>query len=160
MIEISAIIPWSFEDRRSAGPVIRELHVASPNRRRLADFYARVFGLYAAGGYGGRGEDAPVVLPATDRSDLIVHELSGGRAGPKLMDRWAFVVADLDRVREAVWDFGISAARDSGDPDHIYRRSDGRSLYVRDPDGHEIELVEIWTQAERLKARTAQAYAA
>lgn len=162
MIEISAIIPWSLEERPTyAAPVIRELHVVSPNPRRLADFYARVFGFYAVGGYG-RDRGVPIVLPATERSDLIVHE--GARARPGLLDRWAFVIANLDQVREAVWDLGISAARDSGNPDHIYRWTHGRSLYVRDPDGHEIELVEIWTQAQRQSqlqaSRAAQAYAA
>jgi hypothetical protein len=158
MIEISAIIPWSLEERPTyAAPVIRELHVVSPNPRRLAGFYARAFGFYAVGGYG-RDGGAPIVLPATQWSDLIVHE--GARARPGLLDRWAFVVADLDQVREAIWELGISAARDSGDPDHIFRRSHGRSLYVRDPDSHEIELVEIWTQAQRRASREAQACAA
>jgi hypothetical protein len=159
MIEISAIIPWSLEERSTyAAPVLRELHVASPNRRRLVGFYWRVFGFHAVGGRDGA---RPVVLPATARSDFVVHERAGvQRRMPGMLDRWAFVVADLDQVREAAWDLGIAAVRDSGEPDHIFRWRHGRSLYVRDPDGHEIELLEIWNLARREARRPSQARAA
>jgi hypothetical protein len=51
-------------------------------------------------------------------------------------------VDDLDRVRAAIWDLGVKVAGDNGEPDHIRRWVNGRSLVVRDPDGNTIELVE------------------
>jgi hypothetical protein len=60
-----------------------------------------------------------------------------------LLRRWAFVVENLDEVRARVWDLGVRVARDSGAPDHIYRRLAGASLYVHDRDCNEIELVEL-----------------
>ena len=48
----------------------------------------------------------------------------------------------IDDVRGRLWDLGVKVARDSGAPDHIYRRPSGSSVYIRDRDGNEIELVE------------------
>jgi hypothetical protein len=89
------------------------------------------------------------VMRATARVDLVLHERRDGVDEPAR--RWGFVVADLDRAREAVWDLGVQIARDSGAPDHIYWWSNRRSLYIRDRDANDIELVEVWSYARRLQ---------
>jgi catechol-2,3-dioxygenase len=61
-------------------------------------------------------------------------------------------LSDLDAVRAQVWTLGVKVAHDSGEPDHIFRRRGGASLYVHDPDGNEIELVEH-RHAERAPLR-------
>ena len=80
---------------------------------------------------------------------LVIHDAgSAVRQRAQLERRWGFAVKDLDAVRQLVWELGVSVARDSGAADHIHRWANGRSLYVRAPDGVEIELVEIFGDAE------------
>src|SRR5690606_26019168 len=104
-------------------------------------FYARVFGLLPAPGAWG---ESLVVIPVTPDVRLVIHDAQAAvRRKARCVKRWGFVVGDLDRVRELVWELGVKVARDSGAPDHIYRWPSSRSLYVQAPDGHEIQLVEI-----------------
>jgi catechol 2,3-dioxygenase-like lactoylglutathione lyase family enzyme len=147
MIEVNEIIAWSGAGRSEHAECggILELHMTVRNLRRSVDFYRRVFGFRVSGALSDRNS---AVVTATARADLVIHEQSDATcAETPALRRWAFVVTDLDNVRQAVWELGVNVARDSGDPDHIYRWANGRSLYVRDPDDNEIELVEIWSYA-------------
>jgi hypothetical protein len=82
-------------------------------------------------------------MTATAAAKLEIHEMTGSSVPiPNTLQRWGFVVTDLDWTRQAVWDLGIDIANESGEPDQIYRRQNGRSLYIRDPDSNVIELVE------------------
>jgi lactoylglutathione lyase len=116
--------------------------IAARDLERSIDFYSRVFGFRVAG----RKRSLPrrsVMLAAPGEALIAIQELGDGPDRPvPLHGRWGFVVDDLDRAREAIWDLGVKVADDNGAPDHIRRWSNGRSLRVRDPDGNEIELVE------------------
>lgn len=141
MIEIDDVIPWSAPGRSACAELAGcQIHIPARDLERAVTFYLLVFGLRPVHGRAGCG----TVIPATARVDLVVHELPhSGLQSAFFTRRWGFVVKDLDRVRQDVWELGVTVARDSGAPDHIYRWRNGRSLYVRAHDGNEIELVEI-----------------
>lgn len=147
MIEVQAVIPWSAAERPAYEELaIREIHVATRDPRRAVRFYERVFGFRLLG----PADANPVVLQATARTDIVLHDVRDpGVEHRGFLDAFGFVVPNLDRARQQAWDLGVEIARDSGAPDQIYRWSNGRSLYVRTPDGNEIELAELWHTAER-----------
>jgi catechol 2,3-dioxygenase-like lactoylglutathione lyase family enzyme len=142
MIEIDGITAWSPTERARYAPLAsREINVAARSLRRAVHFYSRVFGLRPTGDHGDSG---PAVLRVALADELVIHEVAESvLLGGSFVRSWGFVVADLDRARQIVWELGVQIARDSGTPDSIYRWSNGRSLYVWAPDGNQIELVEI-----------------
>ena len=74
---------------------------------------------------------------------MAIHERWGGVSRSiATTRRWSFVTADLDEARETIWDLGVALAEGDVEPRPHSRWRRGRSLLVRDPDGHEIELVE------------------
>jgi catechol 2,3-dioxygenase-like lactoylglutathione lyase family enzyme len=141
VISINQIIAWSADDGTDCVDLgAGQINASVRNLRRSIEFYGRVFGFSTAAIHGARGV---AVMKATARAELVLRERRDGLPGPvRSLRRWGFVVTNLDRVRQAVWEFGVHVARDSGEPDHIFRWSNRRSLYVHDPDGNEIELVE------------------
>lgn len=147
MIDVERVLSWSpFERTAFDELAASEIHVAATDLSRAVRFYSRVFGLEAvrtsAGG-------TVVVMRVSPDKELVLHDAgSAVRQRVQHQRRWAFAVRDLDAVRQLVWELGVPVARDSGAADHIYRWANGRSLYVRAPDGVEIELVEIFSDAE------------
>jgi catechol 2,3-dioxygenase-like lactoylglutathione lyase family enzyme len=110
---------------------------------KSVEFYRRVFGFRTPptrrGASAAASVTGPVPVAAHERAELWLQPRGERPVQPR---RWTFTVTNLDDVREKVWELGVKIARDSGDPDHIFRRRGGGSLYVHDPDGNEIELVE------------------
>lgn len=157
MIEVEQVVAWSATER-SAEPkcATGEVHIVARDSARAIRFYTRVFGLRPVRG---ASDERLVVIPVTPDTKLVIHEAHTPiRFRARCARRWGFVVADLDVVRAQVWELGVKVARDSGAPDHIYRWSSSRSLYVKTPDGHEIELVELNSEArESFSGRTAEA---
>lgn len=142
VIRVEGTAAWSPPAERVVYEALddRDIHVAARNVERSLDFYARVFGLHPEG----RGR-APFALRVGSRATLLIHEAPPVVWPPSRFVRaWGFVVYDLDRARQTVWDLGVGIARASGAPDQIFRWANGRSLYVVAPDGNEIELVEYW----------------
>ena len=146
VIPMNAIADWSGvhvpdTPRRH----LERLVVPVSDLARSVEFYRRVFGFRrpsALAGVGAgelllaaRGGAEIWLRPRCEAPDEAARSRRRGR-------RWAFVVTNLEEVREIVWDLGVKVARDSGEPDHIFRGRSGASLYVHDPDGNEIELVE------------------
>lgn len=142
MIEVEGVVPWSTTERTSyPQPMAGEIGIVTSDLARALRFYWRVFGLRPARG---RSSEKHAIMPVTAHSKLMIHEVKAPMRGmARCTWRWGFVVTDLDRVRQQVWELGVRVSRDSGAPDHIYHWSNGRSLYVYAADGHEIELVEI-----------------
>jgi catechol 2,3-dioxygenase-like lactoylglutathione lyase family enzyme len=146
MIMVNAITSWC--DVTASEPfdrrVLQQLNVPVRNLRRSIDFYARVFGFHLrAIEYDNLRHILAIMSSTALAADLLLHERCD--SGSPQLRRWAFTVMNLDRVRERVWDLGVSVARTSGEPDQIYRWSAGRSLYINDPDANEIELFEVCT---------------
>jgi catechol 2,3-dioxygenase-like lactoylglutathione lyase family enzyme len=106
---------------------------------RSIDFYTQVFGFRLA--ERAASPCASALLTGSGNARLTLHEHCD-KMVPLTHRHWGFVVRDLEDVREAVWDLGVKVARESGEPDQIHRRPGGHSLYIQDPDGNEIELIE------------------
>ncbi len=141
MIKVDGIVAWSTPATSDRVPLDGDLpHVSVRDLPRSLRFYSRVFGFQAERVSGSL--DTAMLATAT-RVRLMLHQGDTPRGSRPPLQHWGFVVSDLDRARELAWDLGVKAARDSGDPDHIYRWSDRRALYVHDPDENEIELVEL-----------------
>ncbi|HEX6994684.1 MAG TPA: VOC family protein [Gammaproteobacteria bacterium] len=156
MIVVENVIAWSGVER-SADPrrLSGDIDIVANDLCRAVRFYSRVFGLLP--GPRSWGESL-VVIPVTGDARLVIHDAQATlRRRARCTRRWGFVVSDLDHVRGLVWELGVKVARDSGAPDHVYRWSNGRSLYVQAPDGHEIELVEMPSAAVEALPRRAAA---
>ena len=141
MIIVERIVSWS-DDDGAARSDIRQLCVPVGDCRRSAEFYRRVFGLWPRPAVSGASPPELIVA----KGGLRVHlRRAHCPALPAWLrtSRWGFVVSDLDTTREQAWELGVRIARDSGALDHIYRRPSADSLYVHDPAGNEIELVEL-----------------
>ena len=144
MIRVSQLIDRSTASScgRSAVRSLDTAMLAARDLPRSVRFYTRVFG-FRVEEQASRGDPARARLAGPGTLRLVLHREDAGLArSAAASSRLCFRVADLDAVREALWDAGIAVARDSGDPDQIFRRANGRALYIRDPHGNEIELVE------------------
>lgn len=116
---------------------------------RSIAFYARVFGFRVV--EDGRHERRPyVIMTATGHAYLALHEdsdLSDEHTADATRQspwHWSFVVGDIESARASLWNLGVAVSVDSGEPDQVHRWKRSCSLYVDDPDGHRIELVEVW----------------
>jgi len=148
-ILVDAVAEWSGRHggdtppRRDVGPLV----VPVGDLGKSVEFYRRVFGFRPRSTWRGPsfGPLTPgsLRLAARGRAELWLRPRCTAPDEAAQNRRWAFVVTNLEEVREKVWDLGVKVARDSGEPDHIFRRGGRASLYVRDPDGNEIELVEM-----------------
>lgn len=114
--------------------------VAAGDLQRSIEFYKRVFGFRVERDTR-RNSRVSARLAGPNDVRLVVRAIDAVRP-PAALPRLQFVVGDLDAAREVLWDAGVSVSRDSGQPDQIFRGPNGRSLYIRDPAGNEIELVE------------------
>jgi catechol 2,3-dioxygenase-like lactoylglutathione lyase family enzyme len=159
MIRVDSLIEWSealMIGRLKLRP-LRFAHLCVHDLERSVDFYRRVFGFHPAGGRRPMGGPS-IALMQPCGARLVLHERRSPAVEILPMGRrFGFVVADLERAREDVWELGVEIASDSGDPDHIYRWPNGRSLYLHDPDAHALELVDVGPRAASFAAVHARA---
>lgn len=146
MIRVHGVIPWSAAERQTYEELPSpEIHIATSNMAATLAFYEHVFGLRAIA-----EDDGLVIVPATARTDLVFHDVGGSAPRPEAFVReLGFVVSNVDDARAWIRELGVPIARDSGATDQIFQWSNGRSLYVRAPDGVEIEIAEMWNGALR-----------
>jgi catechol 2,3-dioxygenase-like lactoylglutathione lyase family enzyme len=140
MIEVEDVIGWS--DAITSKFVRlgdRRIDLGVRDLRRAVEFYSRVFGFRAIDG-GPDGAPVSTVTMVRARAKLFLCTDRDDDAEQSPSRRWAFLVGDIDKARETVWELGVAVARDSGAPDHIYNRPTGRSLYILDRDANEVEL--------------------
>src|SRR5262245_16986652 len=128
----------------AAGPPagVGPAHLQVRSLRRSIEFYATVLGLQVVRD-ARSGVERFVTMGARGCTSVAIHEeldptVQISRRGVKTL-----IVSNLDRVRARSWESGIAIARDDGSPAQIQRSRDRRFLYVRDPDGHELELEEV-----------------
>ena len=148
MIIVNDIVDWMDVNRLDDERLpIRRAHVFVRDLRRSVVFYTRAFG-FCSVTTASNAAHRSVVMTVTPSSELVLSERTADSLlCPPQRRQWAFVVEDLELAREAVWELGVKVARDSGEPDQIYRRRGGASLYIHDPDENEIELVESSPEA-------------
>lgn len=150
MIAVTNISNWASPGAldRASRREIRSIKVVTEDPDRALAFYARVFGFRCEP----IGPTRPRVFACSNpvRLGLLVEPLRMACSFLPPPGRWAFAVDDLEYAREQVWELGVAIARDSGEADQIYRVADAWSLFVHDPDGNEIELLE-WRAAPLLR---------
>jgi catechol 2,3-dioxygenase-like lactoylglutathione lyase family enzyme len=115
--------------------------ISSADLRRAVDFYRRLFGFRVID----QTDQRPGYVTMSTRHGvhLAIHERRGAAPTPvPTAKRWSFTVADLDEVRETIWNLGVVPESGEIEPRHASMSRARRSLSVCDPDGHEIELVE------------------
>jgi catechol 2,3-dioxygenase-like lactoylglutathione lyase family enzyme len=115
--------------------------ISTRNLERAVNFYSRLFGFRVIERR--RNDHAAHVLLST-RGDafVAVHEQQAAAAPEPGAARWTFAVPDLDRVRETLWNQGVVPLTDGMTDERSLEPAEPRFLVIRDPDGHEIELVE------------------
>ncbi|HET7132423.1 MAG TPA: VOC family protein, partial [Gammaproteobacteria bacterium] len=110
------------------------------NLARAVNFYARAFGFRLLVGTGGRRPRRVVLHAARTRLALEEHGLEQRAA--RTRERARLHLQDFDAARERVWDLGIATTQDTASHDDAAAAGGRRRFVVRDPDGHEIEVVD------------------
>jgi catechol 2,3-dioxygenase-like lactoylglutathione lyase family enzyme len=105
--------------------------IAVSDLARSARWYRDVLGLERVDGWG----DYPVILVRGGSGVALFRaaDAATGDASVRIL-HVAFRVADLDDAARRLAERGISFEREE-------HHGVARSLYLRDPDGHEIELI-------------------
>jgi catechol 2,3-dioxygenase-like lactoylglutathione lyase family enzyme len=114
--------------------------ISARDVKRTARFYARLFGFRVVED---RREscDGRMLLSARGRAFIALHErrdAAAAAAGPP--QGCAFVVENLDEVRESLWNQGVVPTGGCMTPQIAPNRC--RFLVIQDPDGRDIKLVE------------------
>jgi catechol 2,3-dioxygenase-like lactoylglutathione lyase family enzyme len=123
---------------------IDHINMSVRDLARAIVFYRDVFGFEIREDRRDHPEMPHVIMGAGARAYLAIYADAQARAPEQaFINHWGFVVGELEPVRERLRDLGVDV--------HYAERNDGiiqwphsRSLYVSDPDGHEIELVEVF----------------
>jgi catechol 2,3-dioxygenase-like lactoylglutathione lyase family enzyme len=124
---------------------IDHINLSVKNLQRSMEFYEQVFGFRLIED----GRDRPgapyVILSAHGRAYLALHE-SRNTAKPEhpFTNHWGFVVGNIERARRFLNARHVRMQTNDDPEGDIREWPKSRSVYVYDPDGHEIELVEHW----------------
>jgi catechol 2,3-dioxygenase-like lactoylglutathione lyase family enzyme len=156
MIQVHDVIDWTgtLSSQRIEIESIDRVQLVTPDLQRSVGFYTRAFGFRSVGTPEKRPQRSAVLISAASSAELVIHEtIESGAPMRNVLQRWGFVVVDIDWVRRAVWDLGIGIAKDNGEPDQIYRWENGRTLYILDPDANVIELVDLDREYATARAR-------
>lgn len=138
MINVHGVVTWSGASAPRFARLGGRHRFETPVRsiERSVRFYRRVFGFHAT--VDSEVESATIAL--APQVELVLD--AGAVQRCSVEPRWGLLVTDINAVRAAAWDLDVKVARDSGAPDQIYREANIWSLYVQDPDGNLIQLVE------------------
>lgn len=124
---------------------IDHINLSVADLERAMDFYETVFGFRLAEDGRSRTEAPFVILSAGGRAYLALHENPDtGKPSKPFVNHWGFVVGDLDWVRERIEALDVPIQDGDSATGGIRRWAHSRSIYVYDPDGHEIELAEVF----------------
>lgn len=133
---------WPDDCERIEVAAVDHLAIEARDVSRSVEFYRRVFGFQVIERQSA-SVDGGVVIGVPGRAYLSVRaraNAAGASSAPCI--RWSFVVEHLDAVRESLWNLGVPTADGSAEPRRLHGWRNGRSLLIRDPDGHAIELVD------------------
>lgn len=109
------------------------------------DFYGSVFGFRLAEDGRSRTEAPFVIMTASGRAFLALHESDRVETPSRpFINHWGFVVGDIELVRRRLARHRVKIQDGDSASGGIRNWPHSRSIYVYDPDGHEIELVEVF----------------
>ena len=127
------------------GPAVRRVTLQVRRLERSITFYRHVLGFRVVAD--ARHEREPwVIMAALGQACLTLREEKGlSNVSPVDVARRSaqslrLSAGDLDATRASLWDQGVPLAHGTREPGETGNAR--RSLFVRDPDGHLIELVE------------------
>ncbi len=136
--------------KRDADPAIRikgidHVNISVSDLERAMAFYESVFGFRLVEDGRSRAEAPFVIMSAGGRAFLALHE-SNRVAAPSrpFINHWGFVVGDIDLVRRKLADHQVHVQDKDSESGGVRNWPRSRSIYVNDPDGHEIELAEVF----------------
>lgn len=129
-------IVWRIEDLSPYPPV----HLPVGSLPRAINFYALVLG-FEVTSHERTGESRRVQMSARGCSDVVLHAADGvpptdGRRRAVLM------VPDVERARADAWNAGATVPRRGPAPIDGPSAESSRSIFIRDPEGNELELAE------------------
>ena len=107
-------------------------------------FYTTVFGFEIREDHRDRAGKPYVIMGTGKVAYLAIYQDASARQ-PKHphFNHFGFVVGPLDAARARLQALGIAWLYDDED-DGLFVWAHSRSTYIQDPDGHEIELVEVF----------------
>lgn len=124
---------------------IDHVNISVSNLKRAMDFYETVFGFRLAEDGRSRTEAPFVIMSANGRAFLALHETERAAAPSRpFINHWGFVVGDIDLVRRKLADQQVTIQDGDSESGGVRHWPHSRSIYVYDPDGHEIELAEVF----------------
>jgi catechol 2,3-dioxygenase-like lactoylglutathione lyase family enzyme len=119
-------------------PSASVVHLSVRCLLRSINFFSSVLGLEVV--RDGRREACPhVVMTARGCSQVVLYASRSPARARDAEPSGPMIVADLDQARAKIWDAGLRVTRE-GTREWI-AATESRRLWVRDPDGHELELV-------------------
>ena len=123
---------------------IDHINLSVTNLERSIAFYRDLFGFDIREDHREDGQYTYVIMGAGQAAFLAIYE-EADVAPPErpFISHWGFVVGPLEPVRERLQAAGVGwlyPERNGG----ILQWDRSRSMYIEDPDGHEIELVEVF----------------
>ncbi|WP_405232899.1 VOC family protein [Lentisalinibacter salinarum] len=123
---------------------IDHVNVSVRDLARSLRFYTETFGLELK--EDGRARERPfVIVGRAGVAYLALHESKdAGPAAHPAINHWGFVVGDLDPVLDRLEADGVKIRFTDTYPRGVIEYPRSRSVYVEDPDGHEIELTEAF----------------
>ncbi len=123
---------------------IDHINLSVRDLARSIAFYTETFGLELK--EDGRSRDRPfVIVGRPGVAYLALHESEdAGPARHPAINHWGFVVGDLDTVLDRLEAEGVKVQFTGDYPRGVIEYPRSRSVYVEDPDGHQIELAEVF----------------
>lgn len=123
---------------------IDHINLSVQDLPRSLRFYTETFGLEMK--EDGRSRERPfAIVGRPGVAYLALHENpEAGPAAPPAINHWGFVVGDLDPVLDRLEAEGVTIRFTDAYPRGVIEYPRSRSVYVEDPDGHEIELTEVF----------------
>lgn len=125
---------------------IDHVNLSVADLERSVDFYRKLFGFTVRErGIGGERQRF-VIMHAGGRAFLALHERDEAPEPPVKAspNHWGFAVGALEPVIERLRELDVAIRPVPGTDDGVVRHAHSRSIYIEDPDGHEIELAEIF----------------
>lgn len=123
---------------------IDHINLSVTDLERSIAFYQQLFGFEIKEDHRDGNPYTYVILGTNGKAFLAIYEDPEARLPDHdFISHWGFVVGPLDPVREQLRAAGVAwRYPERNDGILVWERS--RSMYIDDPDGHEIELVEVF----------------
>lgn len=137
--------PAAASDRAIRVSGIDHVNMSVADLSRAMAFYESVFDFRLVEDGRARTDAPYVIMTAGGRAYLALHENEKtGKPSRPFVNHWGFVVGDLDRVLDKLEKQEVPVQDGDSRSGGIRQWAHSRSIYVYDPDGHEIELAEVF----------------